>query len=72
VGAAVSVLNPSRLCFGGGLAAALGDKLLQSLRPRLKEYCLPAHWLALELSLGQLGRDAAVLGAVSLAREELK
>jgi predicted NBD/HSP70 family sugar kinase len=72
LGAAISILNPSRLCLGGEFEHALGDKLVQALALPLREYSLPLHLRNLEISLGQLGRDAAILGTVSLARDALK
>ena len=72
VGATLSILNPARLIIGGEFGHELGDSLLAPLRARLGEYCLARHLENLEISVGQLGRDAAVLGAVSLARVELK
>lgn len=72
VGAALSILNPSRLVIGGEMGHEIGEKLIEPLRLRLPEYSLPRHVENLEIVLGQLGRDAAVVGAVSLARNGLK
>jgi glucokinase len=71
VGAALSLLNPQRLVIGGELGHELGERLLTPLRARLGEYCLPRHLANLQIENGQLGPDAAVLGAVSLARQPL-
>jgi glucokinase len=72
VGAALAILNPARLVLGGELGHELGERLALPLRGRLSEYCLPSQWQNLEIGLGQLGRDAAILGAVALAGECLK
>ena len=72
LGAALTILNPSRLVVGGSLVTTLGDSLMQSLRSRLKEFCLPAHVAQLHFAAGQLGEDAAALGAVALAMEKTK
>jgi predicted NBD/HSP70 family sugar kinase len=72
LGAALAMLNPARLTIGGEFGHELGTGFLAPLRARLGEYCLSRHVENLEISIGQLGRDAAVLGAVSLARDELK
>jgi glucokinase len=67
IGAAVSVLNPARLVCGGSLIRALSETLLQPLRVQLRHYCGPLQSDKLEVGAGQLGADAAVLGAVVLA-----
>lgn len=72
LGATLAVLNPAGLVIGGEFGHELGERLITSLRGRLAEYCLPRHIEKLEISMGQLGRDAAVLGAVTLARDGLK
>ncbi len=69
VGAALTILNPAKLVLGGSLVTALGDTLMQALRIRIKEFCLPAHVAHLQLSAGQLGDDAAALGTIALAME---
>ena len=55
---------------GGGLANAVGDKLLAPLRLRLREFCSPQHLHALEVAGAQLGDDGAVMGAVALAMQQ--
>ena len=69
IGATLTILNPAHLALGGGLVTALGEMLLQPLRARLKEFCLPAHLTHLPVLAGKLGDDAAALGAVALAME---
>jgi predicted NBD/HSP70 family sugar kinase len=69
VGAALALLNPAHLIIGGEFGHALGEQFALALRGRLGDYCDSAHWQNLEIGLGQLGRDAAILGAVSLAAE---
>ena len=68
-GAALTILNPAQLVFGGSLITALGEKLLAPLRARLKEFCLPSHFAHLPVTAGKLGNDAAALGAVALAMQ---
>ncbi len=70
-GAALTILNPAQLVFGGSLVTALGEKLLVPLRARLKEFCLPAHFAHLPVVAGKLGDDAAALGAVALAMKSM-
>jgi glucokinase len=69
LGAALAILNPARLVLGGELGHELGERIALPLRARIGEYCLPSQWQELEIGLGQLGRDAAILGAVALATE---
>ena len=71
VGAALTILNPAKLVLGGSLVTALGDTLMQSLRIRVKEFCLPAHVAQLQISAAQLGDDAAALGTIALAMESV-
>jgi glucokinase len=72
VGAALSILNPRYLIIGGELGHELGERLIIPLRARLGEYCLVRHLENLQIFNGQLGPDAAVVGAVSLARQGLQ
>jgi predicted NBD/HSP70 family sugar kinase len=69
IGGALTILNPAQLVLGGSLATALGETLLQPLRARLKDFCLPAHFAHLPVGAGKLGDDAAALGAVALAMQ---
>jgi predicted NBD/HSP70 family sugar kinase len=61
---AVVIVNPSLVVLGGGFARA-GEALVAPLRARL-EPLVPA---APEVALGQLGPDAALIGAVDRAAE---
>lgn len=72
IGGVLCILNPAKLVLGGSLATSLGEKLLLPLRSRLKEFCLPSHMSQLSIEAGQLGGDAAALGAVALAMETLE
>ncbi len=71
-GAALTILNPAQLVLGGSLVTALGEKLLAPLRARLKEFCLPSHCAHLPIVAGKLGDDAAALGAVALAMQNVQ
>ncbi len=72
LGAALTILNPAKLVVGGSLVSSLGETLMQPLRIRLKEFCLPSHMAGLHFAAGQLGHDAAALGAVALAMETVE
>ncbi|HVF10345.1 MAG TPA: ROK family protein [Abditibacteriaceae bacterium] len=70
LGGAVVMLNPQRLVIGGALGNVLGERLLAPLRQTIQEFCRPAHFNQLQIGNGQLGDDAAVLGAVALALQK--
>lgn len=69
IGIACAILNPSQVVLGGEFFHVVGEKLVPSFNTRLREYCLPIHFQNLHTAAGQLGNDAAVLGAVALALE---
>ena len=69
LGSAVVMLNPAQLTLGGELVRELGDALLAPLTGRLRDFCLPAHYEALQISAAALGADGAVMGAVAMAME---
>ena len=66
VGTACAVLNPARVVLGGELFFATENKILEPLEARFKSYCLPVHSGSTPILAGQLGNDAAVLGAVAM------
>jgi len=72
LGGALTILNPAQLVLGGSIVTALGETLLQPLRGRLKEFCLPTHFAHLSVGAGKLGDDAAALGAVALAMTNIQ
>lgn len=67
LGAAVALLNPRRIVLGGSVARELGEDLLGPLRTQLANFCLPVHARNLQLSVAELGHDAALIGAAVLA-----
>jgi predicted NBD/HSP70 family sugar kinase len=69
LGAALAIYNPGRLLLGGTVALQLGERLLEPLRTHIGDFCRTEH-AALNIVAGQLGRDAAVMGAVALARDD--
>ena len=60
-----NALDPDLIVIGGGLAA-LGDTLLDPARRILGQFALP-HLAHCPVVLAALGRDAALVGAASLA-----
>ncbi len=65
VASAVHLLDPQAVILGGGVAR--GEGLLQALAPRVSDYLAPPFRERLDLRLGTLGSDGAVLGAAVVA-----
>jgi glucokinase len=66
----VHLVNPSMIILGGSVAQA-GDLLIGPLRERLQRLCLPAAFQDLRIVQGSLGTDANLVGAVTLALQDL-
>lgn len=60
-------LNPEFLVIGGGVSAA-GDFLLKRVEKNFQEFAFPTVRTTTQLKLAELGNDAGVIGAASLAR----
>jgi glucokinase len=68
----VNLLDPERIVIGGGVAEALGERLLEPIRrdaPR--SYLKPDDAGEVGIVLAELGDRAGVLGAATIAREQL-
>ena len=65
----VSVLNPSLIVIGGGVALAAGQTLLAEIRSVVYQRSLPLATRNLPIVLGELGGTAGVIGASVLAAE---
>ena len=61
-----SILNPSAIVIGGGVSAA-GQFLLDQVQNYFNEYAFPTIKSSTEIKLAQLGNEAGVIGAASLA-----
>lgn len=61
-----SILNPSAIVIGGGVSAA-GQFLLDQVKDYFNEYAFPTVKDSTEIKLAQLGNEAGVIGAASLA-----
>ncbi|KRM07619.1 glucokinase [Liquorilactobacillus ghanensis DSM 18630] len=61
-----NLLNPSFIVIGGGVSAA-GEFLLDRVKKYFLKYAFPTVRTTTELKLAQLGNDAGVIGAASLA-----
>lgn len=66
----VHLVNPSRIVLGGSVAQA-GELLIAPLRARLHELCLPAALGTLLVVQGSLGSEANIVGAVTLALQDI-
>lgn len=63
-----NILNPSAIVIGGGLSAA-GEFLRQRVEEQFKTYAFPQVRQTTQLKLAELGNDAGIIGAASLARD---
>lgn len=61
-----NMLNPSEIVIGGGVSAA-GDYLLNGVKAYFDRYTFPTVRENTHLKLAELGNDAGVIGAASLA-----
>lgn len=66
----VHLVNPSMIILGGPVAQA-GNVFIQPLQERLQRLCLPAAGESLRVVQGSLGSDANIVGAVTLALQDL-
>ncbi|MGH2900660.1 MAG: ROK family protein, partial [Solirubrobacteraceae bacterium] len=66
----VSLMNPSLIAVGGSLASA-GEHLLAGIREVVDARAMPLASEHLTISQSRAGDEAAVLGASSLAIDEL-
>lgn len=67
----ITLLNPAVICIGGGFGNAVFPKLQEPLALRLRDMCNPKAVADLRIVPASSGTDAAVLGALSLARNPL-
>ncbi|KRM89244.1 ROK family glucokinase [Liquorilactobacillus vini] len=61
-----NLLDPSAIVIGGGVSAA-GEFLLKKVDQTFQQYAFPTVRQTTKLKLAQLGNDAGVIGAASLA-----
>jgi glucokinase len=67
----VHIFNPQVVILGGGVSRA-GDVLLEPLRERVNEYLMPSFIGTFEIVVSPLVDRAGVLGAASVALENLR
>ncbi|MHC9532517.1 ROK family glucokinase [Dellaglioa sp. BT-FLS60] len=66
-----NILNPAYIVIGGGVSAA-GTFLLDQVAKYFKQFSFPTVRSSTSLKLAQLGNEAGVIGAASLARQFIK
>lgn len=66
----VQLINPSMIILGGAVAQA-GDALIVPLQERIHQLCLPAASQSLRVVKGSLGAEANIVGAITLALQDL-
>jgi glucokinase len=66
----VHLVNPSMIILGGTVAQA-GELLIKPLQARLQSLCLPAASQSLQVVQSSLGSEANLVGAVTLALQDL-
>jgi glucokinase len=66
----VHLVNPGMIVLGGPVALA-GELLIAPLRARILELCLPAATQSLRIAQSSLGTDANLMGAVTLALQDI-
>lgn len=66
----VHLVNPGMIILGGQVAQA-GSALVEPLQKRVQALCLPAASEALRIVQGSLGVQANILGAITLALQDI-
>lgn len=66
----VHLVNPGMVILGGSVTQA-GDLLIAPLRERMQQLCLAAAYHTLRVVRGSLGSEANLVGAVTLALQDL-
>jgi glucokinase len=65
----IHIFNPTMIILGGGVSKS-GEFLLKPIRDSIAQYIIDPHYLEnFNLVVAQLGDDAGLLGALTLARE---
>ncbi|MGT2925859.1 ROK family glucokinase [Streptococcus cuniculipharyngis] len=66
-----NILNPDAIVIGGGVSAA-GEFLRQKVEDYFVAYAFPQVKQTTKIKLAELGNDAGIIGAASLARQFLE
>lgn len=70
LGGLINVLGPQIVIIGGGVAEALGEPYLDTIRSAVREQTLTDPDGTIKIELAERGDDAGLLGASLLAREK--
>lgn len=66
----VHIINPGMIILGGPVAQA-GELLVRPLQAQVQQLCLPAASQSLRIVQGTLGSEANIIGAVTLALQDI-
>ncbi len=66
----IHIVNPSMIILGGTVAQA-GDLLISPLQEQVRSLCLPTARQSFQMVQSSLGADANLVGAVTLALQDL-
>jgi glucokinase len=66
----IHLMNPGMIILGGQVTQA-GELLLEPLQERLRDLCLPVASEDVRIVLGKLGTEANIVGAVTLALQDI-
>ncbi|KMQ51249.1 Glucokinase [Chitinispirillum alkaliphilum] len=70
VGITINTFAPDRVVLGGGVMMA-GEVILEAVRKYSANFCWPEIYEQCQIVAAQMGEDAGVLGAASMAFDEL-
>ena len=68
----LSMLNPEMVIYGGGIMEAIGDIMIEKLKPYIVRYAVPHSFDHCELKLSELEDDACIIGAMSIVEDKMK
>jgi glucokinase len=72
VASTISILNPERVVFGGGIVESLGQPFVDKLTPYVYQYAVPHAMDDCVFKLAELGDDACLYGALTLVEDKMK
>ncbi len=68
----INVINPDMIVFGGGLAEALGDIIVERTSEVVRAQAMPGTFEEVSILCTKLGEDAPILGAAALVSTKLE
>jgi predicted NBD/HSP70 family sugar kinase len=66
----ISLLNPEKIILGGPLSS-VGDYLMPTIYDSATKYSLPELRATLDVSLSSFGKDASLIGAISIVVDNI-